>query len=422
VSRKVISKHWWKFFGFIIVLSLMNMAGMLVFVVGFLVTAPVALAALMCAYEDIFGAAKKPADIPSPVPPVAATGMSSGWKIATALLAVVTGMILLFAFMAHEKAHVKPPPPKVVSLTPANGAIDVDPGLTEIQVMFDQPMHNSWSMVGGGSQFPDLAGQSHYDAAGTTWIVPVQLKPGWTYKFGLNSKNHANFKSEQGVPLEPVRVTFRTAGQAIPIIAATDLVGSDAFGNLLNEDQRRVVQSTGRQFRGLLDTRTFDGWSNKERAALERRMIDTLKGPLSDEYYQAISTLAALRSINALPALREMAFDRRERNNRDRWMAVRALGIIGDRPVVPEMIHLLYHRNLDTRWWAQISLVRLTGRNFGKDWEAWGNWWNSQNGQPPFNPEIIRWWSGQVESDKLAHSLDEIDRRHFQHLSNQQPE
>ena len=81
------------------------------------------------------------------------------------------------------------------------------------------------------------------------------------------------------------------------------------------------------------------------------------------------------------------------------------------RPSVPELIHLLYHNNPNTRWWAQISLVRLTGQNFGKDWQAWGKWWNSQNGQPPFNPEIIRWWSGQAEPDELAESLAESDRK-----------
>ena len=93
------------------------------------------------------------------------------------------------------------------------------------------------------------------------------------------------------------------------------------------------------------------------------KLIDTLKGPHSQEYYQAINSLAALRCTNALPALREIAFDRADKDNRDRWMATRALGIIGDKESVPEMIHLLYHLNANTRWWAQISLVRLTGTN-----------------------------------------------------------
>jgi hypothetical protein len=199
-------------------------------------------------------------------------------------------------------------------------------------------------------------------------------------------------------------------------MAATTFVNPGAFGNLLDEDQRLVAQWTDGKFRSFFDERTFDGWSNNERADLEGRLIDTLKGPRSDEYYKAIGTLAALRSTKALPALREIAFDRREKDNRDRWMSVRTLGLLGDKQSVPEMIHLLYHYNMNTRWWAQISLVRLTGRNFGKDWKAWGNWWNSQNGQPPFNPEIIRWSGNQAEPGKLAENLAESDRKFLENI------
>ena len=178
---------------------------------------------------------------------------------------------------------------------------------------------------------------------------------------------------------------------------------------LLNDDQQAMLTWTERQFRGLFDARSFDGWSDEERATLERKQLDALKGPQSQEYYQAINTLAALHSTNALPALRAIAFDHAEKDNRDRWMATRALGIIGDKESVPAMIHLLYHLNANTRWWAQLSLVRLTGTNFGKDWNAWGNWWNAQNGQPPFQPEIIRWYGEQPAPEKLAESLDQRD-------------
>ena len=312
LSRKTVSKHWWKFFGFIIVLSLINMAGMLVFIVGSLVTAPVALAALMYAYDDIFGAAKEPADVPSPVPPVAATGMPSGWKKAALVGSLGIVALLLLCLSA---------------------------------------------------------------------------------------------------------LFIRTNRKPTPTIAPTNLVNANAFGNLLNEDQRLVAQWTDRKFHKFFDERTFDGWSNNDRDALERRLIDTLKGPRSDEYYQAINSLAALRSIKALPLLRRMTFDhgdkilRAEISNRDRWMAIRALGFIGDKTSVPKLIHLLYHNNSNVRWWAQISLVRLTGQNFGKDWQAWGRWWNAQGGQPPFDPEIIRWWSAQPEPDELADSLADSDHK-----------
>ncbi len=185
---------------------------------------------------------------------------------------------------------------------------------------------------------------------------------------------------------------------------------SNANDALLNDDQRAVLEWTDRQFRSFFDERTFDGWSEQERATLERKLIDSLKGPHSREYYQAINTLVALRSTKALPALREIAYDRREKDNRDRWMAIRALGMLGEQSDVPELIPLVYHGNSNTRWWAQISLVRLTGQNFAKDWNGWGKWWNDQNGQPSYKPELIRWWSGQAEPDKLVETLTASDR------------
>ena len=54
LSRKTVSKHWWKFLGFGIVLLLCKLAGLLACGVGIFVMYPIALAALMYAYEDIF--------------------------------------------------------------------------------------------------------------------------------------------------------------------------------------------------------------------------------------------------------------------------------------------------------------------------------------------------------------------------------
>lgn len=183
------------------------------------------------------------------------------------------------------------------------------------------------------------------------------------------------------------------------------------FNELLNSDQRAVLAWTDRQFRSYFDGRTFAGWSDTERTELENESIDALKGPRSQDYYRAINTLGALHSTNALPALRAIAYERVDRNNRDRWMAIRTLGMIGDPTDVPTLIQLVYHGNINTRWWAQISLVQITGQNFGNDWNAWGKWWNDQKGEPPYDPEIIRWWDGQAEPDKLMQSLEESDQK-----------
>ena len=229
-------------------------------------------------------------------------------------------------------------------------------------------------------------------------------------------------------PYEVVLLDYAVPSQPLPgTLAQAKPVGADAAAGaspsgggatatddsikLLNDDQRAVLAWTDRQFRSFFDARTFDGWSEDERGALERKLIDALNGPRSTEYYQAINTLAAMRSTKALPRLREIAFERVDRNNRDRWMCIRALGLIGDRESVPELIHLVYHGNVNTHWWAQISLVRITGQNLGKDWNAWGKWWNEQKSQPPYKPEIVRWWDGQPEPDKLAQALEESDQK-----------
>jgi len=103
--------------------------------------------------------------------------------------------------------------PRVVCMIAPNRAQDVDPGLTAIQVVFDRPMADkSWALVGGGPHCPEAGKGAHFDAQHKIWTVPVKLKPDWSYKFMLNSETYVGFASEEGVPLEPVSVSFKTAG------------------------------------------------------------------------------------------------------------------------------------------------------------------------------------------------------------------
>ena len=80
-------------------------------------------------------------------------------------------------------------------------------------------------------------------------------------------------------------------------------------------------------------------------------------------------------------------------------MATRAIGLIGDKRAVAKLIHLVYHPNPNTRMWAQITLVRLTGQNFGYDYMAWGKWWNKQGGKPSFKPQVVKWTSNPEYAD-----------------------
>ena len=63
LSRKTITQHWWKFFGFSVVLALMNLSGLLACGFGLLVTLPVSYASLMFAYEDIINPRGRPAPL-----------------------------------------------------------------------------------------------------------------------------------------------------------------------------------------------------------------------------------------------------------------------------------------------------------------------------------------------------------------------
>jgi hypothetical protein len=128
----------------------------------------------------------------------------------------------------------------------------------------------------------------------------------------------------------------------------------------------------------------------KEKAD-EERWLRQLSSDNESARTLAIHALTAMNSKKAVPGILQIAADRKEKDNADREEACRALGIIGDLSVVPDLVHLTYHYNRDTRFWAQISLVRLTGENFGRDVAAWKQWWEKQGGKPPISQETVAW-------------------------------
>jgi uncharacterized membrane protein len=54
-SRKVITKKWFSFFGFVLLLALLNVLGAMILGVGLLVTIPLSACVVAAAYEDIVG-------------------------------------------------------------------------------------------------------------------------------------------------------------------------------------------------------------------------------------------------------------------------------------------------------------------------------------------------------------------------------
>lgn len=103
--------------------------------------------------------------------------------------------------------------PKIVSISPLNGARDVSPGLKELRVTFNVPMAEGFSWCGDGPQFPTIPDgkKPYWTDDHKTCVLPVELKPGSEYRLGLNSRSAQNFRSASGTPLVPVIYTFKTS-------------------------------------------------------------------------------------------------------------------------------------------------------------------------------------------------------------------
>ena len=68
LSRRVVSRHWWPCFGLFLVVCLVGLVGALACVVGVFFTLPIAVGAMVCAYEDIFGTAVVTNGLLAPAP------------------------------------------------------------------------------------------------------------------------------------------------------------------------------------------------------------------------------------------------------------------------------------------------------------------------------------------------------------------
>jgi predicted Ser/Thr protein kinase len=74
LSRKVITKHWFHFFGLFLIAIVLCIAGLACCFVGIFITVPLAMITAMYAYEDIFGAGAPPLNQPTPRPAPAPAG------------------------------------------------------------------------------------------------------------------------------------------------------------------------------------------------------------------------------------------------------------------------------------------------------------------------------------------------------------
>jgi beta-lactamase regulating signal transducer with metallopeptidase domain len=116
-------------------------------------------------------------------------------------------------------------PPNIVSTSPAVGATDVDPAITEITVTFDHDMGRGMSWTGGGPggpEFPPVReGQKAKWRNKRTCVLPVRLKAGQYYRAGINSTSYRNFANDHGVAAMPSAIYFTTRGASEKLKART---------------------------------------------------------------------------------------------------------------------------------------------------------------------------------------------------------
>lgn len=100
----------------------------------------------------------------------------------------------------------------------------------------------------------------------------------------------------------------------------------------------------------------------------------------SDNFRKRVNAIAALGNVKAKAGVNTLISVAEEpmRNNRPKWMAVRALAEIGDPRAVPPLIGLVDHGNWNTNVYARAGLAQITGVYFGKDKEKWSRWWDEQ--------------------------------------------
>jgi hypothetical protein len=135
--------------------------------------------------------------------------------------------------------------PQIVSSSPARAATDVDPGLKEITVTFDQDMEEGMSWTGGGPEFPPSPkGKQAFWRDKRTCVLPVKLEPGHRYRVGINSPSYRNFRSAAGVPALTSAIWFTTSGTPDPtkpepkvpkVVSATPAMGAQDVSPDLKE-------------------------------------------------------------------------------------------------------------------------------------------------------------------------------------------
>lgn len=98
--------------------------------------------------------------------------------------------------------------PKIAKTIPAFGQLDVDPNLSEIQVIFNQRMSGTYSVI-NTQHMPKNAGDAKW-VNDSTFVIPVSLQPNRLYSLAFNNQKYSGFRNKQGMPMNPDELLFIT--------------------------------------------------------------------------------------------------------------------------------------------------------------------------------------------------------------------
>ncbi|HEY3856718.1 MAG TPA: protein kinase [Verrucomicrobiae bacterium] len=124
VSRRVVTRHWWKFLGFFLLVLLAYIVGFVFLIVGLFITAPVAMIAATYAYEDIIGSTSVATQAASAgfgptgtvvtpgAPPKQPSPAFGGWKpdrptILVGAFTIAIALIFLALTIEHHRNRVR---------------------------------------------------------------------------------------------------------------------------------------------------------------------------------------------------------------------------------------------------------------------------------------------------------------------------
>lgn len=108
--------------------------------------------------------------------------------------------------------------PVVVKTVPENGATDLPPGITEIQITFNKKMQTdafTFCPVDDTVPFDKsiIASKPYFDKEQKTFVIKLNLKPGTKYAFWINSPKFNKFKDTKGNRAAPSQLTFETKAE-----------------------------------------------------------------------------------------------------------------------------------------------------------------------------------------------------------------